>query len=137
MPSIPTNVKKEVEKRAQGYCEYCKSQSAFSPDSFSIEHIIPRSKGGNTELDNLALACQGCNNAKYNHIEGLDPITGQKSPLFNPRRNNWQDHFTWNHDFTQLIGISSIGRTTVQKLRLNRPGVKNLRSVLHAVGKHP
>ena len=74
MPSIPTNVKKEVEKRAQGYCEYCKSQSAFSPDSFSIEHIIPRSKGGNTELDNLALACQGCNNAKYNHIEGLDPI---------------------------------------------------------------
>lgn len=52
MPSISTKVRKEVEKRAQGYCEYCRSQSTFSPDSFSIEHIIPRSKNITAKLDN-------------------------------------------------------------------------------------
>jgi len=35
-----------IKKRANGCCEYCLSQAKFSPDPFSIEHIIPRSKGG-------------------------------------------------------------------------------------------
>ncbi|MDX2285233.1 MAG: HNH endonuclease [Bacteroidia bacterium] len=40
-----------------GCCEYCKSQAAFATYSFSIEHIIPLSKGGTHDLSNLALAC--------------------------------------------------------------------------------
>ncbi|MEH1969279.1 HNH endonuclease [Nostoc sp.] len=40
-------------------------------DSESASHFqwhisIPKSQGGNTTLDNLALSCQGCNNRKYN-----------------------------------------------------------------------
>jgi len=63
-----------IKQRANGCCEYCLSQAKFSPDPFSIEHIIPRSKGGTSDLDNLAIACQGCNNFKYSHSEGSTPL---------------------------------------------------------------
>lgn len=61
-----------VKQRAGGCCEYCFSQVAFCPDPFSIEHIVPRSKGGSNDLDNLAIACQGCNNSKYSHVCSID-----------------------------------------------------------------
>jgi len=66
-----------IKQRVKDWCEYCLSQAKFSPDPFSIEHITPRSKGGSSDLDNLAIACQGYNNFKYSHIEALDPITGE------------------------------------------------------------
>ncbi|WP_322744466.1 MULTISPECIES: HNH endonuclease signature motif containing protein [unclassified Coleofasciculus] len=68
--------KEAIARRAGGCCEYCRSQARFSPDPFSIEHIIPRSKNGTDEDDNLALACQGCNNRKYTHVEARDPVSG-------------------------------------------------------------
>ncbi|MDF5717692.1 MAG: HNH endonuclease signature motif containing protein [Rhizonema sp. NSF051] len=43
--------------RAKGCCEYCYSQVKFATQSFSVEHIVPRYKGGETSLENLALSC--------------------------------------------------------------------------------
>ncbi len=126
-----------VTSRAQGCCEYCISQARFSPDPFSIEHIIPRSQGGSNDLTNLALACQGCNNRKYTHVDAVDPVTGEKVPLFHPRQHQWVEHFAWNADFSLLLGLTPIGRATVERLGLNRDGVVNLRRVLHLVGEHP
>ena len=62
---VTAEQRQAVLERARGCCEYCKSQVRFATQSFSIEHIIPRHAGGETTLDNLALACQGCNNHKY------------------------------------------------------------------------
>jgi 5-methylcytosine-specific restriction endonuclease McrA len=45
------------------------------PQPFSLEHLIPRSQGGHTSLDNLALACQGCTNHKYNKTKSGDPVS--------------------------------------------------------------
>src|SRR2546428_7201939 len=53
--------KQAVAQRAKECCEYCQSQARFSPDSFSVEHIVPRSRGGVDVSANLALSCQGCN----------------------------------------------------------------------------
>jgi hypothetical protein len=39
--------------------------------------------------------------------------------------------------FTELLGISPIGRARVQKLQLNRRGLINLRQVFVQVGLHP
>lgn len=130
-------MRREVEARAHECCEYCHSQKRFSPDPFSIEHIIPLSKGGDTKSDNLAFSCQGCNNHKYNHLNGIDITTGKKIPLYNPRQQKWIDHFNWNEDFSLLIGITPTGRATIQRLDLNRAGVVNLRKVLYSLGKHP
>ena len=129
--------KKVVAERAFNCCEYCKSQARFAIQSFSIEHIIPISKSGETALDNLALACQGCNNHKYNKTEGRDRVSGEIVQLYHARQQRWSDHFAWNDDFTLIIGLTPIGRVTVEELQLNREGVVNLRRVLYAMGEHP
>jgi hypothetical protein len=137
MAEITPQQKEFITQRAQGCCEYCWSQLKFSPDPFSVEHIIPLSKGGTYDLDNLALACQGCNNRKYNHIEAIDPIDGKLAPLYHPRQQSRSNHFVWSDDFTEMIGISPSGRATIIRLQLNREGVVNLRRVLRANNLHP
>ena len=134
---VTAQQKKAVAERANRCCEYCKSQVRFAIQPFSIEHIIPKSLGGETTLDNLALACQGCNNHKYNKTEGRDLISGDIVPFYHPRQQRWSEHFVWNEDFILIIGLTPIGRTTVDALRLNREGVVNLRRVLYAMGEHP
>lgn len=62
---IGADLREQVSVRANSCCEYCRSQARYATQAFSIEHILPRVQGGATSLDNLALACQGCNNHKY------------------------------------------------------------------------
>ena len=126
-----------VWNRAGACCEYCRSQERFSLQSFSAEHIQPRSLGGKTRLPNLAWACQGCNNHKYNKTTGIDPVTGTIVALFHPRRQDWRDHFAWNKDCAIIIGLTSIGRATVATMKLNRRGLVNLRRILFAASEHP
>ena len=126
-----------VLERASGCCEYCKSQARFATQSFSIEHIIPQQSSGETSLDNLALACQGCNNHKYTKTEARDPVSDSSVPLYHPRQQHWHDHFAWNDDFTLIVGLTPVGRATLQALHLNRPELVNLRRVLYALGEHP
>jgi hypothetical protein len=138
MQRKPTEKQKlQVKKRAKNLCEYCQSQAAFSTQPFAIEHIKPFIFGGKTILSNLAYACQGCNGHKFTHTTGFDPITRIEFPLYNPRKQKWGDHFTWNDDFTLIIGKTPIGRATVELLQLNREGCINLRRALFAFGKHP
>jgi 5-methylcytosine-specific restriction endonuclease McrA len=113
------------------------SQADFSPDPFSIEHIIPTAKGGTNALENLALSCQGCNNRKYTHTEAIDPVTGNIVPLYHPRQHQWNNHFVWSQDLTRMIGKTPIGRTTIKRLDLNRLGVMNLRALLASIHRHP
>jgi hypothetical protein len=136
-PKLTAKQKEAIARRAGECCEYCRSQARFSPDPFSIEHIRPRSKGGTDEDDNLALACQGCNNRKYTHVEARDPVSGNLVSLYHPRRQRWADHFSWNENFTLVIGLTPTGRATVELLKLNREGVVNLRRVLCTIEQHP
>lgn len=131
------SLKKAVRERAKFCCEYCLAQSQFSADTFSIEHILPLSKNGQSVLDNLAFSCQCCNNHKFTATQGIDPIIGSVVKLYNPRSDIWIEHFEWYEDFTEIIGISAIGRVTVQRLDLNRVGLLNLRRVLFQAGLHP
>ncbi len=130
-------LRKLVFERARGCCEYCLSQVKYAPDPFSIEHIMPRSKGGSDDPDNLAWACMGCNRIKYNDTSAIDPITMETVPLYNPRTQNWSEHFQWSSTLTHVFGRTAIGRATVEKLSLNRDGLVNLREVLAAIGEHP
>ena len=100
---LTSQLKQEVRLRAKSCCEYCHSQEKFATHSFSVEHIQPLSKGGDSNLDNLALSCQGCNNYKYNKTEGKDPITQSMVSLYHPRQQNWQEHLSWNQDYTLII----------------------------------
>lgn len=134
---ITAEQRRQVIARAKQYCEYCYSRMDFSPQSFSVEHIIPRQQGGKSTLDNLALACQGCNNFKHIKTTAIDPISKTQVNLFHPRLESWSSHFIWNDDYTQVLGITPTGRATVQLLKLNRLGVVNLRLALFLMGEHP
>lgn len=129
--------KEEIRSRARGICEYCRSQEQFATQSFSVEHIVPLQSGGGEDEDNLALACQGCNNHKYTKIQAIDPITEDLVPLFHPRRDRWRDHFIWTYDLTRVVGLTPVGRATVEALQLNRSGLVNLRRALVRCGEHP
>lgn len=134
---ISTALQKLVLVRASNRCEYCKTSAEFATQSFTIEHIFPSSKGGLSKEDNLAFACGGCNSHKSDRTEALDPLSESIVALFNPRQDNWNDHFDWSEDFTEIIGKTPTGRATIDALKLNRRGLKNLRLALVHYKKHP
>ncbi|MCW5959592.1 MAG: HNH endonuclease [Pyrinomonadaceae bacterium] len=134
---ISIKLRNLVRKRANKICEYCHIPEDFTPQPFCFEHILPKVSGGKTSAGNLALACQGCNAFKASRTEFEDEITGESVKLFNPRKSVWNEHFIWSEDFTEIVGITSYGRATVEALKMNRLGLINLRRVLYGVGVHP
>ncbi|MEO0768044.1 MAG: HNH endonuclease signature motif containing protein [Cyanobacteria bacterium J06649_4] len=134
---VSIRLREEVSERANQLCEYCKCPDAFSPDSFTVDHIHPRQAGGSTVSENLAWACFGCNGRKHKRTTAIDTQTGTKTMLFNPRQQSWKEHFAWNRDTTQMIGKTPCGRATIEALALNRFGVANLRRLLTSAGLHP
>jgi HNH endonuclease len=94
-------------------------------------------RGGSNTSDNLTLACPQCNLHKATRTEAVDPVTEQVVPIFHPRRMNWDEHFTWSYDTTQMVGETPIGRATVALLQTNRETLVNLRWALQQLGLHP
>ena len=134
---IPSELRRLVIARAGNSCEYCRYPGRYSPQSLSLDHLVPRKTGGESSAANLALSCQGCNSHKAVRTEAPDPATGVNVRLFNPREERWRDHFAWSLDHLRIIGLTRNGRATVEALQLNREGLVNVRRVLYAVGEHP
>lgn len=137
MPLLSTQLKKQVAERANHLCEYCCASAFYSAQPFNTDHIIPISQNRSNELDNLAYACGGCNGSKFDKTHGTDSISKLLVPLFNPRTMAWSDHFARSDNFLEMVGISLIGRVTINTLKTNRDGVKNLRKLLMIENLHP
>ena len=58
---IPVVNRKEVLRRDKHTCQYCGSTK-----SLTLDHVIPTSKGGKHEWNNITTACESCNNRKGN-----------------------------------------------------------------------
>ena len=71
-----------------------------------IEHIIPLARGGSSEEDNLWLACPRCNLHKRDHTHAVDVETGELAPLFDPRHQRWEDHFSWEQGGLTIAGLT-------------------------------
>jgi hypothetical protein len=106
-------------------------------EEFTIDHVLPRAKGGSDDFSNLALCCYVCNPLKGERTEALDPQTGKPVPLFNPRQRRWSAHFEWSDDGLILVGKTPLGRATVEALRLNRPALLIARQTWVKWGVHP
>jgi 5-methylcytosine-specific restriction endonuclease McrA len=90
---ISAALRQQVIERAQGRCEYCRFPQNFSFLNFEVEHIIAEKHGGVTIETNLALACPVCNRFKGTDLGSIDRQTGLLTPFFNPRSQDWQQHF--------------------------------------------
>jgi HNH endonuclease len=90
--AVPETLSQAVRLRADGRCQYCLMHESLQGATFHVEHIIPQSKGGHSVLENLALACPGCNLHKADRTTAVDPATGEQVPLFHPIRQRWSEH---------------------------------------------
>jgi hypothetical protein len=124
-----------VRQRAGSYCEYCRLPEVFSSTPFQIDHVVAQQHGGKAVASNLALACLADNHHKGPNLGGIDPKTGKKVWLFNPRRHKWSRHFRWNGPL--LVGRTPIGRATVATLAINLPHRVAQRAALLAEGVFP
>ena len=117
----PSSLRTLVEARAKGRCEYCKAPERACGYRFHLEHILPQTLGGVNNETNLALACASCNLSKSNRISALDSSTGVETNLFNPRKQEWEDHFQRERSSCTLTPLTSMGRVTIECLDLNNP----------------
>jgi hypothetical protein len=88
-------------------------------------------------LGNRALSCASCNLAKSTRVSGIDPLTSQEVALFNPRMDNWEDHFRWESDRVTLTGVTPTGRATVACLDMNSDLRQQARRLWFRVGLLP
>src|SRR5688500_16336562 len=95
---IPARLRDAVRRRAGGRCEYCKYPDPTCYATFNCDHCTPQVAGGPSTLKNLAWACPTCNASKGRAVEAPDPVGGKPAALYNPRRDNWDEHFEWSPD---------------------------------------
>ncbi|MCG6136705.1 MAG: HNH endonuclease [Nostoc sp. LLA-1] len=127
----------QVRQRAKFLCEYCHASEQWQYVSFTVDHVIPISKGGANFIDNLALACFHGNRQKSDKIKSFDEQTLSEVFLFHPRNDSWQEHFFWTKDTLSIIGLTATGRATVTALRFNRARIINIRAADQEIGRHP
>ena len=95
--------RRKIKERWDYECAYCGSDK-----DLTIDHIVPRSKGGNDFTKNVVCCCHDCNQSKshtpwedwyfsqeffsmkrYNKInEWMEPAPPQNLFAYRPRRNN-------------------------------------------------
>jgi hypothetical protein len=100
--------------------------------SFHVEHIVPRSKGGAIELENLALACPACNLHKADRVEAFDHESRANVSLYHPRFDSWNDHFAFVG--FEVTAKTDIGRATLQALDFNHERRMRIREVESVFG---
>ena len=136
-PAIPREIRDRVRAAAGDRCGYCRSPQWLILGPLEIEHIIPTARGGPDAEDNLWLACRLCNSYKGTQRDAIDPLSGRRVRLFNPRRQRWSRHFRWSADGTEIEGRTAIGRATVRALQLNNLLAITVRRAWISAGWHP
>lgn len=134
---IPDTLRKTVAEAARYRCGYCQTREEIVGYTLHVEHLHPRALGGLSNEENLWLACSVCNNYKSSQVQAEDPVTKLLVPLFNPRTQNWPDHFAWSEEGTYLSGLTPVGRATVLALQLNAPIRIHARRRWVSAGWHP
>ncbi len=137
MSHLSPEIRERVRAQAKNRCGYCLSPQRLILGWLEIEHIQPKGNEGTDEEENLWLACRLCNNFKKTQTEGRDPESGLMVPLFNPRKQQWSEHFSWSEDGTHILGKTPIGRVTVLALHLNNPIAVTVRQAWIAGGWSP
>ena len=134
---ITEAIRDRVQKTFDNRCAYCLSAQKYLMLALEIDHIKAVANDGTDDEDNLCSCCRACNLYKGKQTHAIDPATKQQSPLFNPRQDNWSEHFRWSEDGIEVIGLTPIGRATVVALQMNNEYALTTRRLWVSVGWHP
>lgn len=106
--------RRNVFARDGNQCQYCGQQ--FPMSELSLDHVVPRSRGGTTSWENIVCACVACNVRKGGRTPQEArmaltrlPARPKRSPLLalklgNPRYESWKnfvDRAYWLVDLKQ------------------------------------
>ena len=64
---IPIKVREEVYKKSGGICPIC--GKTLSKYTYTIDHVVPLSRGGTSEISNLRATHEDCNKLKGNFMD--------------------------------------------------------------------
>ena len=133
---IAVSLRRQVRDAFFSCCAYCQTEESLTVAIFEFEHIVPVSRGGATEFNNLCLACPSCNRFKSNRTRGVTNA-GVETRLFHPQQDLWLEHFDWSVDGTMIVGLTDIAESTISSLRLNRQQLVDVRLLWVDAGRHP
>jgi 5-methylcytosine-specific restriction endonuclease McrA len=133
--SVSERLRRQVQERAQGRCEYCLIHEFDMYYPHEPDHVIAEKHGGPTSLDNLAWSCFYCNRFKGSDLASIDLTSHKIVVLFHPREQRWNRHFRLNGALIE--GITSSGRATVTLLHMNDPERVAYRLGLIEIGRYP
>lgn len=98
---FPSFNKYNVMLRDHFACQYC--ETGINMKTVTMDHVLPISRGGKTNWENIVAACGGCNGRKGNHTH-IKPIQSPYRPTyyelanirkelpFDLRHPSWQDY---------------------------------------------
>jgi 5-methylcytosine-specific restriction endonuclease McrA len=82
--NVVTFSRRNLFKRDRFTCQYCGEQPGT--EELTIDHVLPRSRGGVSTWENCVLACIECNHRKAN----MTPAEAGMPLKKDPARPNWR-----------------------------------------------
>ena len=70
--------RKNILLRDRNTCQYC--GTLLSSSDLTLDHVVPRSRGGSSTWENLVACCHPCNRRKGNHLLGEIDMKLMKEP---------------------------------------------------------
>lgn len=132
---VSVALRRLVRTRAKSLCEYCLIREEDTYFGCQVDHIISEKHGGATHESNLAYACSYCNRNKGSDIGSIVAETQQFCRFFNPRIDQWTDHFKL--DGIRITALTSIGKVTAHILGFNHVDRLIERGELAVLGEYP
>ena len=93
--------RRNIHARDRGRCHYCGER--FPTSQLTLDHVVPRSQGGEDRWDNLVSACTSCNSRKGGRTpQGANmrllrrPVRPSSNPLIAIRMHTPKYH-SWRH----------------------------------------
>lgn len=106
-----------VSQRAKHQCEYCDLDLLASTENYrlwSIDHIIPKKRGGDHSFDNQALACKICNcnwKGQWNPAAHFSPVQSPRDyiPMIRQYVNEQREKTGVELDqLRRIVGYSTV-----------------------------
>jgi hypothetical protein len=95
---VSATLRRQVRDRFGDRCAYCQTSEHLTATLFEVGHVVPRARGGTSDIGNPCLACPMCNRFKSDSTSAIDAATGTPVPLFHPNLQQWIDHLGWSDD---------------------------------------
>ena len=71
--------RRNIYQRDKNICQYCRQP--FPISKLTLDHVVPKSKGGGKSWSNLVASCMKCNQKKGNKLPGEAGMQLLKTPL--------------------------------------------------------